>query len=228
MGTEKDPHQALEGYSRARLQAHLSEWVVNSLEEDYAFYFEIRPTNPFMGTGGRHRSGTPEGDGGVSTPGDRRAHAGGDPTSHQPPRDHRPLELDDESAQAIADSETYELVQPGEGIDPEADACAEREHVFDTDDLREAPSSRAVSTAGSLERRSGPGSNRTFPHSAIAVIRRRIPSNTVGIGCSVRTVSDWKSLRSRALSTPQRDPILNPSWRPRRPTCTPAMAGLAE
>lgn len=28
----------------------LSEWVVNSLANDYAFDFEVRPTNPFTGT----------------------------------------------------------------------------------------------------------------------------------------------------------------------------------
>lgn len=48
-------------------------------------------------------------------------------------------ELDDESTQAIAYIESYELVRSGEGIEPEDDACGEREHAFETDDVREVP-----------------------------------------------------------------------------------------
>lgn len=50
MGTEKPPVHGLEDLSRSRLETHLSGWVVNSLEKDYAFDFEVRPKNPFTGT----------------------------------------------------------------------------------------------------------------------------------------------------------------------------------
>lgn len=48
-------------------------------------------------------------------------------------------ELNDELAAAIASNETYDLVESGEGVNPLDDACTEREHDFDIDDLREAP-----------------------------------------------------------------------------------------
>lgn len=49
MGKEKPRSHELERYSRGMLQARLSEWVVNSLEEeDYAFDFEVRPTGSFV------------------------------------------------------------------------------------------------------------------------------------------------------------------------------------
>lgn len=44
MGKRKDRNHVLERYSRGRLQMTLAEWVVNSLDEDYAFDFEVRPT----------------------------------------------------------------------------------------------------------------------------------------------------------------------------------------
>lgn len=49
-------------------------------------------------------------------------------------------ELDDELTAAIASNESYELVESGEETDPLDDACAEREHEFATDNLREVPS----------------------------------------------------------------------------------------
>ena len=52
MGKRKDPNQVLEQQSRGRVRTLLAEWVVNSLDdEDYAFDFEIRPTNEFDGSG---------------------------------------------------------------------------------------------------------------------------------------------------------------------------------
>ncbi|WP_273838018.1 DUF4365 domain-containing protein [Halococcus sp. PRR34] len=47
MGKRKDRKHELERYSRGRLQMTLSRWVVNSLDEDYAFDFEVRPTEGF-------------------------------------------------------------------------------------------------------------------------------------------------------------------------------------
>lgn len=47
MGKRKDWNHELERYSRGRLRMTLSEWVVNSLDEDYAFDFEVRPTEGF-------------------------------------------------------------------------------------------------------------------------------------------------------------------------------------
>ena len=44
MGKRKVRNHELERYSRGRLQMTLSQWVVNSLDEDYAFDFEVRPT----------------------------------------------------------------------------------------------------------------------------------------------------------------------------------------
>jgi len=47
MGKRKGRNHELERYSRGRLRMTLSEWVVNSLDEDYAFDFEVRPTEGF-------------------------------------------------------------------------------------------------------------------------------------------------------------------------------------
>ena len=47
MGKRKDSNHELERYSRGRLRMTLSRWVVNSLDEDYAFDFEVRPTEGF-------------------------------------------------------------------------------------------------------------------------------------------------------------------------------------
>lgn len=44
MGKRKGRTHELERYSRGRLRMTLSQWVVNSLDEDYAFDFEVRPT----------------------------------------------------------------------------------------------------------------------------------------------------------------------------------------
>ncbi|WP_252699685.1 DUF4365 domain-containing protein [Natronosalvus vescus] len=50
MGKKKDRNQELEQHSRGRLQTLFSRWVVNSLEEDYAFDFEVRPTESQPGS----------------------------------------------------------------------------------------------------------------------------------------------------------------------------------
>lgn len=47
MGKRKDRNHELERYSRGRLQMALSRWVVNALDEDYAFDFAVRPTEGF-------------------------------------------------------------------------------------------------------------------------------------------------------------------------------------
>lgn len=47
--------------------------------------------------------------------------------------------LDWEPAHPIAANEEYELVESGESNDPLREACSEREHVFDTEALRMAP-----------------------------------------------------------------------------------------
>lgn len=47
MGKRKDRNHELERYSRGRLRMTLSRWVVNSLDEDYAFDFAVRPTEGF-------------------------------------------------------------------------------------------------------------------------------------------------------------------------------------
>lgn len=52
MGKRKVRNHELERYSRGRLRMTLSKWVVNSLDEDYAFDFEVRPTEGFAAENG--------------------------------------------------------------------------------------------------------------------------------------------------------------------------------
>ncbi|GGL36272.1 hypothetical protein GCM10009037_19810 [Halarchaeum grantii] len=56
MAKRKDSNHELERYSRGRVRMALAEWVVNSLDEDYAFDFEVRPTEGF-GEGDRDAHG---------------------------------------------------------------------------------------------------------------------------------------------------------------------------
>lgn len=57
-------------------------------------------------------------------------------------------ELGDESARGIAESDEFELIETGESRSPRRDACAERNHSFDTDDLRELPDFAICSDCG--------------------------------------------------------------------------------
>lgn len=50
MTKKRHRNHELEQHSRGRLLTILSEWVVNSLDEDYAFDFEIRTTNRLTGS----------------------------------------------------------------------------------------------------------------------------------------------------------------------------------
>lgn len=50
MGKEKRSNHRLEQEARGQTQTVFADWVVNSLEEDYAFDFEIRPTERWTGS----------------------------------------------------------------------------------------------------------------------------------------------------------------------------------
>lgn len=57
-------------------------------------------------------------------------------------------DIEMETAEALSGSESYELIESGAGTNPRDDACEEREHDFDAEDLREYPRSAICSHCG--------------------------------------------------------------------------------
>ncbi|QZP38233.1 DUF4365 domain-containing protein [Halobaculum magnesiiphilum] len=51
-------------------------------------------------------------------------------------------------APAVAGNDEFELIESGASTDPRVDACAERAHTFDTDDLRDVPTAAICANCG--------------------------------------------------------------------------------